>query len=247
MRGPDIPVALDMVDMSSDQPSNPVDMLDMVSDADSDIPDVDMVRSEGFGAISGQCDVLGVELTAASGVLRVNSIDFGDDPYDDEDKDLLTMGGQEIIDDGNAGGSSVLSEVFSFEVLQRCEGATLLKTETEIEYKMQGKITDLLVQIDGVKIGVSVTRAVKFPRDQVTMFEYSRARTLLEKKLGDVLLSSANVAMGDLWSKQILHVLAYDRQHADVIQDAYNDIGVDLTADTIVLVTITDGQDEFIY
>ena len=31
----------------------------------------------------------------------------------------------------NAGGSSLESEVMSFEVLHYCEGATLLKTETD--------------------------------------------------------------------------------------------------------------------
>ena len=63
-----------------------------------------------------------------------NTIDFGDNPYDTSDYALLTAGGQEIIDDGNAGGSSLYSEVFAYEVLSRCEGAMLLKTETEVIY-----------------------------------------------------------------------------------------------------------------
>jgi hypothetical protein len=90
--------------------------------------------------------------------------------YDDPaDRGALTAGGLEMILDGNAGGSSVYSEVFAFEWLARCELATLIKTETEIVYTdPMSKKADILVELDGRKVGVSVTRAVTFP--------FSRAR-----------------------------------------------------------------------
>jgi hypothetical protein len=150
-----------------------------------------------------------------------------------------------VLTDGNAGGSSLESEIFAYEVLARCEGASLLKTETEVVYDTAGKITDLLVDIDGLKIGVSVTRAVAFPFESAYTVE--QAETLLTGKLADILESSANVSAADAWTKQILHVIAYAEGHAASLETALANIDDAIVADTIVYVTITDGDDAFIY
>jgi hypothetical protein len=200
----------------------------------------------GFGAISGDCWILDdEEWSSESSFIFTNAIDFAADGYDDDDLTLLTDGGQEIIEDGNAGGSSVLSEVFAFEMLQRCEAASLLKTETEIDYDTAGKITDLLVEIDGHKLGVSVTRAYGYPPEDP--YTVAQATTLLEGKLADIIASSANVAASDAWVRQILHILAYAPEHAAAVATAYEGIAADLTIDTIVIVTVSEGDDEFIY
>ena len=203
---------------------------------------------EGFGAITGECDVLDTELTDAQPSLVRNAIDFADDGYDESDLERLTDGGQEIIADGNAGGSSIFSEVISFEVLARCEGATLLKTETEIVYATEGKITDLLIEVDGEKIGVSVTRAYRGPNNPYSL---EAAQQLLTDKLGDILQSSQNVSDEDRWTKQILHVIAYAPDYADFIEQAWDDMNdpdlAGVRADTIVIVTVTDGDDGFAY
>lgn len=212
-----------------------------------EIPDSGVeVPLPGFGTISGACGVLDDELTSPDPFVIHNSIDFADDPYDDEDFELLTEGGQEIINDGNAGGSSLLSEVFAYEVLERCELASLLATEMEVNYlDPDSKITDLLVEIDGMKIGVSVTRAVGYPRD--APYPLATAKSLLQKKLEGILDSSENVAPEHKWVKQILHVLAYSADHAAVMEQAWNETADTLKADTILIVTVTDGDDEFIY
>ncbi|MGI5860457.1 MAG: hypothetical protein ACOX6T_00200 [Myxococcales bacterium] len=212
-----------------------------------EIPDASVeVPLPGFGAISGACGVLDDELTSPDPFVIHNSIDFGDDPYDDEDFELLTDGGQEIINDGNAGGSSLLSEVFAYEVLERCELASLLATEMEVSYlDPDSKITDLLVEIDGMKIGVSVTRAVGYPRE--APYPLATAKSLLQKKLEGILDSSENVAPEHKWVKQILHVLAYSADHATVMEQAWNETADTLKADTILLITVTDGDDEFMY
>ena len=200
----------------------------------------------GFGVISGPCGVLDDELTENAPSFTRNAIDFGTDAWDDADYDALTAGGQEIIDDGNAGGSSLLSEVFAFEVLARCEGAQLTKTETEIVYTdAQGKITDLLVHTGGLPIGVSVTRAVAFPFDDP--YTVAQARALLEQKLQGVLDSTANVTAADGWQKQILSVIAYAPEHADALAVAWAAIDASLRADTIVYVTVSNGDDGFLY
>ena len=199
----------------------------------------------GFGEISGECDVRDDELTSAEPAFFVSHIDFGMDPYDPGDFSRLTEGGQEIINDGNAGGSSLYSEVFSFELLARCEAATLLKTETEIVYDTQGKLTDLLVELDGLKVGVSVTRAVAFPFENP--YSVAQAKTLLEGKLSDIHVSSANVSAGDAWVKQILYVIAYAEGHAESLRQAFEQMDPAIVGDTVVMVTVSDGDDAFLY
>lgn len=203
--------------------------------------------ADGFGQLSGDCGVFTDALLAQSpsAVFR-NALDFQNDPYDDEDYEYLTEGGQEILDDGNAGGSSILSEVFAYEVLHRCEHATLLKTETEITYNdPTGKITDLLVDVAGTKLGVSVTRAVGYPRDDP--YTEVSAKNILEQKLQGVLDSTANVAAADAWGKQVLHIIAYADQHAESLLAAYEDVAMNLKSNTVVLITVSHGDDEFLY
>lgn len=200
----------------------------------------------GFGTITGSCGVLDDELLSPDPSVIVDAIDFGADPWDNPaDLGLLTSGGQEMVADGNAGGSSLESEIFSFEVLARCEGATLVKTETEVVYDVSGSITDILVEIDGMKVGVSVTRAVGFPRDAV--YPEATASALLTRKLNDIQESSAHVSAGDRWVKQILHVIAYADQHVAAMQGAYAALDPSVKADTILWVTRSDGDDEFLY
>ena len=122
------------------------------------------LRPAGFGTIAGPCGVVAPQLPSASPSLHGNAFDFGTNPYDESDLPLLTAGTQEIYSAGNRGGSTLVSEMFAFETLARCEGASLLKTESEIVYdNPSGKKTDLLVQIGTSKVGVSVVRATSFP------------------------------------------------------------------------------------
>lgn len=216
-------------------------------DEDQEEADAWIEPLDGFGALDGACGVLDDGEWGSEGpFFFLNHIDFGDDPYDDGDLTLLSAGGQAIVEAGNAGGSSLMSEVFAYEVLYRCEAAALLKTETEINYvNPQGKITDLLVSLDERKIGVSVTRAVAWPFDEP--YPAEEASALLEKKLQGVLDSSANVAAEDAWVRQILHVMAYGPQHAEELETAWGALPDTLRADTIVIVTVTDGDDGFLY
>src|SRR5512132_1677918 len=118
----------------------------------------------GFGDISGDCGVLGaMDIQASSPRVVRGAIDFGMVKFDPT---KLSPGGQVISNQGNLGGSSLESEIISYEVLYRCELATLLKTEAEVLYQSSmGKKTDLLVSMDTFKVGVSVTRAYGFPPD----------------------------------------------------------------------------------
>lgn len=203
-----------------------------------------MVPLPGFGMISGACGVVdAMQIKSPDPIVYRDTIDFGVDVYD---RSKLSPGGQYIFDQGNLGGSSLESEIISYEVLHRCELADLLKTESEIVYTdPMGKKTDLLVDIDMFKIGVSVTRAYVYPPNMP--YTQQMAYDLLHKKLSDIIVSTSNVSPADAWPKQILHVLAYTSAHADAMEAAYATLDAAVRADTILWLTVTEGNDEFVY
>lgn len=186
---------------------------------------------------SGTCCQLRQKLFAKTPSLDENLLVFvAGETYD---RDQLSPGGQTIFDTPNAGGSSTESEVMSFEVLRYCEGATLVKTETQVTYDPPaGPITDILVSIDGQRVGVSVTRAYKPPSQTLTDAD---VKDLLEKKLDGINKSSERVVAADKWVKQILHVFSVNKAATDAVKRVYPTIDAALRADTIVLVTQTAG------
>jgi hypothetical protein len=195
---------------------------------------------EILGTLSGSCGVVKTLLTTASPSFEKNDLVFT--KGEKYDRDSLSPGGQRMFDTPNAGGTSGESEVMSFEVLRACEGATLLKTETEIDYVTDDAgaqtITDILVEIGGKKVGVSVTRAYK-PSN--ISFPDSDVKALLEKKLEGVIRSSQRVAAEDRWVKQILHVFAANKAEADAVARVLPTIDAAIRSNTIVLLTETTG------
>lgn len=197
-----------------------------------------------WGELSGDCDVMTAKTWASSKPVRFrNTVDFGEQTFQ---TDLLSADGLEVYESGNLGGSSLHSEVLSFEVLNRCEAAGLIKTEAEIDYLDDGgKKTDLLLQIDDQRVGVSVTRAYHYPPDEPYTVE--EGLSLLTDKLGDVLLSADNADPVDAWSRSLLHVIAYDAVAADAIETAHSQLSSDVRDSTLLVITITDGSDEIVY
>lgn len=204
----------------------------------------DSTGSSELGTIVGQCGLIDArELRSEDAFAFENAIDFRGHGFEEE---RLTPGGREVLEAGNLGGSSLYSEVVAFEVLARCEAAELVATEGEIEYlDPMGTKTDLLVEIDDLAVGVSVTRAFAFPPE--TPYTVDQAEPLLVDKLMDISSSTANVAPSHVWVKQVLHVIAYADQHAEAILEAYEGLDPSIRADTILLVTVTHGDDAFVY
>ncbi|HEY0138930.1 MAG TPA: hypothetical protein VGB85_32815 [Nannocystis sp.] len=200
--------------------------------------------ADGLGEIMGDCGLIdAMEVESPAPFVFNSAIDFGMLGYD---YDLLTPGGQQIADEGGLNDGSLKSEIVAYEVLARCDMAALLKTEGKIIYKdPMGKKTDLLVELADHKVGVSVVRAVGFPKDDP--YTVAQADTILKKKLSDIKISSANVAPEDAWIKQILSVVAYGPMHAESIVTAYEALDPTLKADTILVVSVTNGDDAFIY
>ena len=198
----------------------------------------------GLGTLAGACGVLDdAEWSSSSPFLFRNVLDLGAADFDTA---KLSPGGLTIWTEGNLGGSSIHSEVFAFEVLHRCELAKLLKTEGKVDYKdAAGKKTDVLTEIDARAVGVSVTRAYHYPPG--APYTEAEAKSLLEKKLADLPLSQANAVPADAWTRSILHVFAYDPQHADTIEAAWSQVGAAVKGAAILMVTVTEGNDSYMY
>jgi len=143
-----------------------------------------------------------------------------------------------ILFEENAGGCSEFSEAFSFELLRQCFGAKLLKTEMDIRYwSSHWKKTDYLVTMQGVKIGVSVTRAMKFRG----IFTEKDATKLLRKKLNGVNESTVGVFGRDAWQRQILHIWTTDEYIEEILHKTYLKMLLsepELVSNTVVIVTV---------
>eukprot|EP00727_Mastigamoeba_balamuthi_P014784 m51a1_g9931 putative protein (622) ;mRNA; r:52510-55487 len=141
----------------------------------------------------------------------------------------------------NAGGNSVWSEVLSYELLRAAYGARLLRTEMEIEYACDSKITDYSVRLRGRSIGVSVTRVINFAdiagHKHQAEFSAADVRRLLEKKLYGVIASSAQVTDAHRWEKQVLHVFTTSPLVSRTVVEQFWQVREDLRADTVVVVT----------
>ncbi len=233
------------LDSGVDDTDTAIHDTDVPDDTDTDTDtDAIAVPLDGYGAISGDCGVLDdSEWSNNSPFLFVSAIDF-DVAFDAA---LLTEEGQEVIADGNLGGSSVESEAIAMDLLARCELAALVATEGEVVYDVEGKKTDLVVEIDGHTVGVSVTRAVGWPRD--AEYTVGQAEDLLNDKLADIPLAAANVGDEHAWTRSILYVLSYSPAHTTSLQAAWSggNVTTGTKGDTLVIVTTTNGSDGFVY
>ncbi|KAF9987840.1 hypothetical protein BGZ75_010389 [Mortierella antarctica] len=141
----------------------------------------------------------------------------------------------------NAGGSSLLSEVLSCEMLSRCLNATLAKTEMEIRYLFAYQpITDYTITLPhlapGLHVGVSVTRAFSFQGP----YRKADCRKLLWKKLKGILASTRNVVDERLF-KQILHVWVPNGKVARTVQATYKSLPLEITRNTVVIVSVVNA------
>lgn len=132
-----------------------------------------------------------------------------------------------------AGGNSVWSEVLSMEMLSMLYSAKLEKTEMELQYVMEGSITDYSVKMNGFVIGVSVTRAMKYRG----VFSYEDALALLTKKMKGVMKSSENISEEHKWTKQVLHVWVQEPYMVALVEQAYAAL-TELHSNTLVQLTV---------
>ncbi len=200
--------------------------------------------------VSGSCGVLDTELRDALPHWFQNTATFPTG-WTIAEASRLSPGAQTILAEGTAGGSSSYSEAFAFEMLARCEGADLLRSETMIRYSvpMPGAITDMLVEIGGERVGVSVTRGVTVTGrcTRADTYDPMIASDLLTRKLEGILESSRLVAAEDAWTKQILFIYADTSAHASTLMSAWASLDTSVRADTILYVSVSEAMDGFIY
>ena len=151
-----------------------------------------------------------------------------------------------ILEEPNAGGNSSRSEAISMHMLENAFSAVLEATETDITYFRKTSITDYCVSIQGIKYGVSVTRAIKFG----TRHNYTEAdaERLLIKKLRGVLTSTETVCGRHTWDRQILHIFVEtSTRHSNIIKTlrkVYQRLPGSLRSNTIVI--MSDIQDQLL-
>ena len=216
-----------------------------VSFSPGDTPEVEEVASpsEGtetaWGLITGACGDAEAAVQAGEAALLLTTYAF----EDTEAFDASGLSGQTLkrYEEQNAGGSSRCSEVMSMQLLMDCEGASVLKTETEMVYDTEGKIADYLVSFGGVTAGVSVTRAYKGPT--IDVYTLDDATDLLEKKLDGVKQARANVSLEDAWETSIVHIWTLHADWASTVATAWEQIDGELKADIVVLITVEVGSD----
>ncbi|KAJ3440094.1 hypothetical protein M0812_16142 [Anaeramoeba flamelloides] len=158
----------------------------------------------------------------------------------------LSKGAKKLLETENAGGSSIISEALSFEVLHRLFRCKLLATEMEIQYKdPHSPITDYAISIDGQAFGVSVTRAMKWPIGST--FTTVDGTKLLKKKLSGIIKSTKN-AINPKFEKQILHIWAENSKTKDTLIDIWeNDLCDSLKSNTFILITTAENNCEYIF
>lgn len=197
--------------------------------------------SEDILIVTGDISSVINELPNSNSSLFLNGVDFNSGFVVPDDIEELSGDAQAIYTE-----TFSLSETFSMQILLQELNASLLKTESEILYTdPNGVKTDFLVNIVDFKVGVTVSRAFMFPFDDP--FSFDTAVTLLSDQLENIIESSENVLPEDAWQKQILYIFTSTSDNANTLQAAYESISGLLTTDTILIITVTDGDDEFLY
>ncbi len=216
----------------------PIDALldtQVPSDSNNDAKDK---GTTSWGSITGACGSIHIAIKETSASVLQTTYTFND--TEKFDAESLTGKPKKRYDEPNAGGSSKCTEVMSMQLLIDCEQATITKLETEITYDTEGKIADYLIDIDGIKTGVSVTRAYKGP--MIDVYTMEDATSLLEKKLAGIAEARQNVSTQDAWSKSLVHIWTLHAEWADTVTEAWNNLDDVTKGTTLVLVTVEEGS-----
>jgi hypothetical protein len=151
----------------------------------------------------------------------------------------LSHGANKIMEEPNAGGSSVNSEALSMEILASLSRAQLLLSEMEVQYETpQCSIADFVVSIAGRRIGVSVTRAMRY-HGGPSAYTMDDARVILIKKLRGMVDAGFCVSSEHSWEMAILHVFAQTDSVADTLKKVlFTEMPPELWQNTLVLCTV---------
>lgn len=110
----------------------------------------------------------------------------------------------------NAGGNSIISEIFSYTYLEKYFKAILINTEMEIQYAERCNIADYSVEISGKTYGCSVTRCFNYINLK-SKVDINKMHNLLRKKINGLYSARDNV-INQKWDGLILHIIVPNRK-----------------------------------
>lgn len=95
-----------------------------------------------------------------------------------------------------------------------------------MEYWIYYKMVDFICTLPtGLKLGVSVTRAMGFPSDE--SFTLEMARHLLLKKLNGLIIARNTVVDSQSFYRSILHIWCQSETVAELLREAYSSLDLD--------------------
>lgn len=144
----------------------------------------------------------------------------------------------------NAGGHSEISEAFSIHYFVKTFGATDILYEKQIEYYIDYKMVDFITTIEGKRVGVSVTRAMRYPSPD--RFTHEDALALLHKKLYGLIVSRNSVTDRHTFFKSVLHVWCQSYRIASILREVYSsldiaDYGLNVKGILILVLTVCES------
>lgn len=160
---------------------------------------------------------------------------------------MLCDDAKKILDMPNAGGSSILSEALSMQILHDQYHATGVRTEMEIEYWSDWwKRCDYLTKINGENVAVSVTRVAYAPGKE---FTEEMAIQLFEKKLYGLVVARAGLITetDESFFKSILHILCRSEKEVQILRTIYDRLSMELRSDIEVIITVVTGRTDLIF
>ena len=158
----------------------------------------------------------------------------------------LNLPALQLINAGNAGGNSILSEAYSIELLNRYYDADNFIFENDIQYwHSTCSIIDYITYINNQRVGVSVTRALNYQNP--TDFTLHQATKLLQNKLYGLLIARNAVVAEQRYLHSILHIWVQNQKVCDIINHARQQIdiytlGPNVYGNVIILVSICDNN-----
>lgn len=120
----------------------------------------------------------------------------------------------------NAGGKSMVSEALSMEILKRSLNARSVVTEMEVVYwSSNWKKVDYICTVMGSRVGVSVTRAMKYPNP--SEFTEEDAERLIHKKLYGLVIARDGIVESQRYERAMLHVWCQTARIAQMVEATF--------------------------
>tara|TARA_Y100000389_G_scaffold56318_1_gene52240 strand:- start:9206 stop:9823 length:618 start_codon:yes stop_codon:yes gene_type:complete len=161
-----------------------------------------------------------------------------------EDKYKFSDPGIKSLQVTNAGGASELSEAVSIDIFVKMFQATDVVFEMEVKYDFYGaSIVDYISTVGGIRVGISVTRAMGYPT--ASDYEFADAERLIYKKLKGLIVARNSVHKMHRFYHAVLHVLCQTPRQAKFITHAFQKLkkSGELVAidNVLLLITIHEG------